>query len=872
MATMAGALVAYSVFERRINRHSLLLLQSQNAARAVLEYGTSQLAVQVLGIPRKELSASITTNPLTLYQNRASTLFPAATAGGQESNDYPAANTGTFSLYCSKPTTTGPFTFNSNDPRNATDPLNGQTVNTENIYLMASATANDVNGNSVTDYAMQAIQLRYASIFDFAIFYNVPMEFAPGAKMDIYGPVFSNADVYLNSAGGNPGNSDTYTLSFHSTFATAAKFCAQSLGVGEAGNTAPTHKNIFFPNKNNTAEVSILDPTINGNSLGTGEWVDSFLDQPNAPNQGNSPLDAASQYNFSKAASAIWGGNVQDGTTVQPESPPAIAAGAIAQLLTPAQATLELIQPPSPPTDTYYQQYIEYQKFSQEAGLYIVVTPNNDGTATGASVVAFYGTPGSNLQNAMSYLYEDLSKTPAVKNTAVERTAWLKLAANTPKVLFTSTGTTDNSVGCNTLAGIVDTTHLFYDPREKQDINCVDIDVGALALAIGDGSGNGGTYDKTSLTTTNNTGPLWTIDGAQGWNGVVYVDVETDTYDAYVFFTKARTGTPLSAATYYATPSTWGATGWKTTSSIGPTTATGTETAVRLVNGCNITGTANNLFTHAVLPSRPNSANDYSAGFSLASNAPIYVIGNYNTDGAMVNASNPSNEDVMSFDSTASPLPTGIDPISKATITIAQTSQINEVPAMVAGDAINILSNSWVDTSKPLKDATIHDDSFTNSDGSSNLANADVPVATNTEIAAGFITGNVPTVTTVATSDSIAAAAYNYCGGVENYLRLHEQWNQSPKVILRYRGSMVGLFNSAVATGPWQNTSVGTKTYSAPNRQWGYDNMFGIALDFPPGAPELVSVRRMNYTDINGATFNANKQSNSTYGFTLQTQ
>jgi hypothetical protein len=855
MGMMAGALLNYAMAERRLNRHALLLLQSQDAARAVLEYGTSQISVTYLATPESQLQTYLTANPtaLNLYTARDSALFTTGSTA-QDLNDYPV--TTSFALYGSKLTTAGPFTFNKNDPRNFNDPLDGQTVSAQNEYLMAQATATDVNSNSVTDYAMQAIQLRYTSIFNYAIFYNVPMELAPSDQMDIYGPVFSNSPVYLNSSA-----TASNSLVFHSTFNTASTFSAQPLDAGTGESGRPTNQNIYFPNQATPAvEVGILDPTLPTGigtttiALGTSVWVDSFLNETGAANiSTNLPNET-----FSQAASYLWQGNVQDRNNVQPENPPGIAAAASTLGLTSAQAAQEFIETPTPINAASYNSVVEEQKFANLAGLYIVVTPNNSATATGgASVVAFYGSG----QNALKYLYVNPTAATPVKNTAAQRLAWLNIAANAATVLFTSTGTvTPNSAtGSNTLAGIVNTSRLFYDPREAALLNAVDIDVGALAQAIGTGQGT--TYKNTTLTIgSKSSGTLWDIDATtptdneQPWNGVVYVDVETDTYGDYLCLLPTGT-TGVSAATYYGTPSVWGATGWKSTSDVngyaGPTpiVGTGTETVVRLVDGGN---TGLGLTPNAALPSRPSTANNSTAGFSLTTNAPVYVVGNYNADGTLPGEPSPSNENVMDFDSTLSPLPTGTDPITGNTITIGTTSTINEVPAMVAGDAIDILSTAW--WTGGLGGKPNGDGDETTPTGT--FANANEPNANNTEIAGGFITGNVATT---------LAGGYNYSGGVENYVRLEENWGTA---ILRFRGSMVGLYNSAVATGQWPGT--GSKTYSAPkDREVGYDNLFGIARDFPPGAPVVVSLRRMNYEDITAATFNANL-ANTNYSFTLQ--
>ena len=117
-----------------------------------------------------------------------------------------------------------------------------------------------------------------------------------------------------------------------------------------------------------------------------------------------------------------------------------------------------------------------------------------------------------------------------------------------------------------------------------------------------------------------------------------------------------------------------------------------------------------------------------------------------------------------------------------------------------------------------------------------------------TEIAAAFLTGNVAT----------NGSGTSYSGGVENFPRFLEDWSSST---FRYRGSMVALFNSTVATGQWSNAK-----YSPPNRQWGFSTMFRDGRQ-PPGTPMLRTFRRVGYADLTAAQFTA-LLDNTTLGFT----
>lgn len=174
------------------------------------------------------------------------------------------------------------------------------------------------------------------------------------------------------------------------------------------------------------------------------------------------------------------------------------------------------------------------------------------------------------------------------------------------------------------------------------------------------------------------------------------------------------------------------------------------------VETANPTNVGVRVFNGAQIP-------DYGAqsGMSFATNAPLYVRGNYNADGVL-----------------------------PATTSDMGKPAANEPPAALIGDAITVLSNNWNDTK------------------SSGALSSRTP--TPTEISAAFIAGIVPT-----NKDGNA----RYSGGFENFPRFLENWSG---VTFGYRGGVVVLFDSEVATQPWGGSNV----YSAPRRLWAYNELF----------------------------------------------
>ncbi|HXB02946.1 MAG TPA: hypothetical protein VNV15_09045 [Opitutaceae bacterium] len=808
-ALMAGALLAYATGERRLNRHLLLRLQAQDAAEATLEYGAAQVAALAVNNHNVPTTYFSTTNPITLDSLRIATLYSAASPNP---STFPSTNnyvqTNSTSLWVSNVTTAGLYSIDANDPRNNNDPLVGLTENVQTVRLLSQATASDNNGNSITDYATEAIEIREASLFQWAVFYNVTMEFGPSSQVDVYGPVFSNSNTYLSQSGGN--------LTFHGSFKTAGTFSEVPVDdVSGAGANRPQGQNINFtddiltsstaPDPNPVAAANAggdsseyfypsLDPTIkvgsSSLSLGTNIWVDSFLNSSGNQTSTNSTL---ATWSFQQVANYLWNGQVGDSSMgVVPLETPGVTT-------TTSATAHDIIQPPDPTGTTSDQ--IESTKFSNNAGIYIVVEPNADSGATGAIVTAF-GPTGSGstyqsaAQNALLYEYGSLAnETAGIKQNAAARATWI---TNNPTKILTLPAAAGS--GSTATAATVTTTRLIYDQRESKKINTVDIDVGVLATAIGT-SGGSLPSSPTALQSA--------------WNGVVYVDVQTDSQDS----------NPATGSGSATIPSGWATTSDMTASDNSHAiTGTGTETAVRLIDA-------------SQLPSMGSAP-----GTSIATNAPVYVIGQYNgNEGtSLTGDTSPTEAQVM-------------------------TPDTNEVPAMIAGDSMNLLSNAWATKSGSIYTPT-GDGITTNHDGT---GSGNTAAASDTLYDAAFLSGNVATASPSGSAPpGNPTGTYSYSGGVENYMRFSEDW--SGGTVARYRGSVVALYNSEVATGPWGNAK-----YSVPTRQMAFDDMFEgptatngytKAAQMPPGCPHIYTLQFVGYTDINNATFTTMKN-DANYGF-----
>ncbi|MDR3458829.1 MAG: hypothetical protein P4N60_15375 [Verrucomicrobiae bacterium] len=143
-------------------------------------------------------------------------------------------------------------------------------------------------------------------------------------------------------------------------------------------------------------------------------------------------------------------------------------------------------------------------------------------------------------------------------------------------------------------------------------------------------------------------------------------------------------------------------------------------------------------------------------------------------------------------------------------------------PASLVADAITILSDGW-------------------QDGNSR-SSVDQRNAKSTTVNAALLTGVVET------------TSRHYSGGMENFPRFLETWGSGN--VFTYNGSMVKLFPSLYATGPWGLDNV----YVPPKRNWAYDANFDDPTKLPPKTPSLLKVFRARWStvgpDTNGVASN----------------
>jgi len=195
------------------------------------------------------------------------------------------------------------------------------------------------------------------------------------------------------------------------------------------------------------------------------------------------------------------------------------------------------------------------------------------------------------------------------------------------------------------------------------------------------------------------------------------------------------------------------------------------------------------------LPTQPGG----TGGFTVASENPVYVLGDYNSSAAD---------------------PTWLTP---------GAAEPAHAAAAIIADAVTILSDSWLDLA-----------SFQSpTEPASRVAQTSYY---RMAIAAGkSINFNFPT---WASSDPDYGLGTD--GGLHNFLRFLESWNPGgTQRTLNYKGSIVSLYYSTYATGVFKCCTY--SVYTPPIRNYVFDPLFSQPQNLPPGTPMFRDVDNLSY-------------------------
>jgi hypothetical protein len=145
-----------------------------------------------------------------------------------------------------------------------------------------------------------------------------------------------------------------------------------------------------------------------------------------------------------------------------------------------------------------------------------------------------------------------------------------------------------------------------------------------------------------------------------------------------------------------------------------------------------------------------------------------------------------------------------------ASIITGSSNTANTYPAAVLADAVTILSDNWNDSTTTV-----------------------LPSPTATTVNAAMFEGIV---------QSNPNVSGTYSGGVENFLRMLENWNNN--IPLTYNGSIVVMFPSIYATNYYKGSG---NYFVPPIRNWAFDNNYTNQAGLPPCSPEAKALIRGNW-------------------------
>jgi Tfp pilus assembly protein PilX len=219
---------------------------------------------------------------------------------------------------------------------------------------------------------------------------------------------------------------------------------------------------------------------------------------------------------------------------------------------------------------------------------------------------------------------------------------------------------------------------------------------------------------------------------------------------------------------------------------------------------CNTTGLANAVTgaRHALklvdgsLGNVPVRWDTNTGGFTVASENPVYVQGNYNSSAAdpAWASNNPAN-------------------------TVAHSA------AGIIADAVTLLSNEWTDVNSL--------NNFTNLAGRAPTTDGYYRMAV-----AGGKNIPFPIPTWGASQD------FGTDGGMHNFLRYLEAWGNNGRNVW-YMGSLVSMYYSEYNTGTFKCCTV---VYGAPgSRKYYFDTLFLNAANLPPGTPTFEDINNLAY-------------------------
>lgn len=819
LVVVAASVLSYSANERRLNYREGMRLEARNAAEALSEYAIAQIRQAIetrtdFTADRFSSDQAAIRKPPTTFWSGSSIVTDGASAPEVFVGPIvPITNNATTDLYF----------FDYNDPNHEFEPLKARYAFRNDIKVISKATVNPPTGGAggpQTCYMTQTLSARASPLFSHAIFYNMDLEFMPGATMHLVGPIHTNGRLYVRSQ----NTSASVSLNFTSQVTTAKGLYAaaqKQYFMQRAGNLDTT---------NYTSQVNFVSSS--GAVVGLRQsnvWNDQ------AWNTGATPgsESAAAKDSFRNWTSQQYKGNVQTEVHGVPTYNPVGIGSYVEGSVNDAH---KLIEPSLTSADAGYLLEVEKQKYARLSGIHIIVNPSTttrtgrmpDGSTVSipAGKYRVFSKSGVELVLPGQPTYGNNN---ATVNAASNLNSPINATPARPIVILKSNQMTDLRRSSHNFAA----NRSASNPYSPRVLDMIDIDMTELKKAVD--------YNINGLSTTT----AYTT-GAPPATGTL---VTNAAWTTYIYNPNATPSTTVALSGAHAITN-YAAGMWNGAVYVQSIDAsTRKDSGVRLINGrgrCATTTTGNMM------------------GLTFATNDALYVLGHYNADGT-IDSSTGASSSARAPENGEQPASVNCDaftvlshPVfassgSGASTSYTQTSGWNDALSGHVCDT-GTWSSSWATTNPSssntldgIKDSVrpYRDPIGTVVDAAAALRTTKF-LSSNTEIATAVMTGLVPS--------DLNNWGY-YSGGAHNFPRLMENNSSGTQRILAIRGSLVAMFESTVGVEPWS-----LRLYDAPVRLWGFNDLFANG-EFPPLTPKVMSYRRVDFTDISKAQYDALKAS-----------
>lgn len=355
LTMITASMISFSASERKANEFQRVVLRARNMAENSVNYATAQLAAK---LKRRHINTAFKYSPTASIPDRKLYLPTAADTPGILATE----NTfGTIDVHAAVTDPGVNLTYiDPNDPANATNPYLNLSIVPTRATVIGSAKISRRFLLPYTAYAKQELYIAAIPLFQYAIFYNLDLEFGPGADMIIEGPVHANGDFIARNQ-----DSKSNTVQFKDRVTATGGFYANV-----------TKRGAIYSSDGSTDNNTGGDgPLLFQSTSGTVTDIRASNSAPTTYRDYTMSSDAASAATastinqFKSWAKTTYAGNFRLGIHgVDTVKLPGVEELENNSRVNAARATIE-------PAYTTDDAALVDWKFSRHAGLYIVVNP-----------------------------------------------------------------------------------------------------------------------------------------------------------------------------------------------------------------------------------------------------------------------------------------------------------------------------------------------------------------------------------------------------------------------------------------------------------------------------------------------------------------